>query len=408
MPSVFDKKIFNSEVFQGYYESLPNPKKTELIKSKALRPRPDLAEAMKDQQGGNYITTVLSGLISNSKAQNYDGETNMDFSSLGTYKHSRVVVGRMNSWVERDFSYDVTGGKEFLEVVAEQIAAYWDEIDQETIICILKGVFNMNKTAANKEFVAKHTYDIVNKNNSEGKLGHMDGTTLNTGMQRACGDNKSKFSLAIMHSMVSTNLENLKILAYAKYTDNAGIQRDIGLGTLNGRLVLIDDGMPTKEVEATYSVTADKEIVSTKTYYTRSGSGTASAPYVYEVVAAPAVENIATYYEMTAEGYTEYTTYALGDGAIEYTDCGAKVPVETDRDPKQHGGEDAIYSRQRKCFAPYGISFTQAYMAKNSPTNEELEKGDNWTLVSTINADTEKVEYISHKVIPIARILSRG
>ena len=61
MPSVFDKKIFNSEVFQGYYESLPNPKKTELIKSKALRPRPDLAEAMKDQQVPAAAASLISG-----------------------------------------------------------------------------------------------------------------------------------------------------------------------------------------------------------------------------------------------------------------------------------------------------------------------------------------------------------
>ncbi len=44
--SVFDGKIFNAEVFKGYVDRLPNPKKNELIKCKAIRPRPDLAKAM--------------------------------------------------------------------------------------------------------------------------------------------------------------------------------------------------------------------------------------------------------------------------------------------------------------------------------------------------------------------------
>jgi hypothetical protein len=104
--------------------------------------------------------------------------------------------------------------------------------------------------------------------------------------------------------------------------------------------------------------------------------------------------------------HTEYTTYVLGDGAIEYTDCGAKVPYEVDRDPARNGGEDTLYSRQRKSFAPYGISFTKASMASLSPTDSELENGANWELVND-NASGTK-EYISHKAIPIARIISLG
>ena len=100
------------------------------------------------------------------------------------------------------------------------------------------------------------------------------------------------------------------------------------------------------------------------------------------------------------------TTYVLGDGAIEYTDCGAKVPYEVDRDPDTNGGQDTLYSRQRKCFAPYGISFTQKNMASLSPTDEELEDGSNWELVSTQGA--KEKQYIEHKAIPIARVISRG
>ena len=97
----------------------------------------------------------------------------------------------------------------------------------------------------------------------------------------------------------------------------------------------------------------------------------------------------------------------LGDGAIEYTDCGAKVPYEMDRDPKVHGGEDTLYSRQRKCFAPYGVNFTKAYMESLSPTDAELENGANWELVNNGKSSTDR-KYISGKAIPIARIISLG
>ena len=392
MPSIFDNKIWNDEVFQKYIDSLDNIRRNELIKSRAIRPRPDLKAAMSDNVAGNYITTPLAGNISGTTPQNYDGATNFSANSLPTFQHSRVVVGRMAAWTERDFTYDITGGQDFLAIVGQQISDYWQDIDQETIISELKGVFNMSDTAG-AAFVAKHTYDVTGIG-----TGTMDATTLNTGMQKALGDNKSKFALAIMHSAVATGLENLNLLAYLKYTDSNGIERELGLGTLNGRLVLVDDHMPFETVPAVYTKTTDQAVDATKTYYTKSGSN-------YTAVASPADASLSNYYEMTAEAYVQYTTYTLGDGAIEYTDCGAKVPSEVDRDPKTNGGQDTLYTRQRKCFAPYGISFTKASMTSLSPTAAELETGANWELVN--NGATTKT-YIEDKRIPIARILSRA
>lgn len=476
--SVFDSKIFNGEVFKGYIDRIPNPNKTELIKSRAIRPRPDLASAMKDQDGGNYITTTLKGLINSADAQNYDGGTDMIPNSTCTFRHSRVVVGRMASWIENDFSYDITGGQDFIENIAEQIAEYWDEVDQSTIVHILNGVFNMTDVEGAK-FVSAHTTDVTGATNAEGVLGNMDGTTLNSGIQKACGDNKGKFSLAIMHSTVATNLENLKLLSYLKYTDAQGIERDLAIATLNGKTVLVDDTMPVEHVEATdgsdavsetkgvYTLTVsaaakegDKIAVTfgskVMTYeadgdttaanvaktlkrilggiaeftdvftvdgsgatvtFTQKVGGTGAAPTVavtnaesgtLAAAVATTTAGVAAAAAVTASGaYTKYTTYVLGDGAIEYTDCGAKVPYEVDRDPKTNGGQDTLYSRQRKCFAPYGISFTQAAMATLSPTNAELENGANWELVNSAVEGAGR-QYIAHKTIPIARIISRG
>ena len=405
MPNAqFDSKIFNGEVFQKYVDRVPNLKLNELLKSRAVVSRQDLAGAMSDRVGGNYITTPLKGLISGSVPLNYDGVTNITSQTTQTFSHSRVVVGRAQAWTEKDFSYDITGGVDFMENVAQQVAEYWDEVDQATIIAILQGIFAMNDTEGAK-FVASHTHDITAATNTEGQTGYMDATTINTAIQKACGDHKQKFSLAIMHSAVATHLENLNLLTYLKYNDANGMQRDTGMATINGKLVLIDDSMPIEEdlSTATFSATSDVALVEGKTYYTRSGS---SGSYVYTPVATPALADIASYYEKVADGDPIYTTYLFGDGAIEYTNCGAKVPAEMSRDPKTNGGQDTLYNRQRKCWSPYGISFTMNNVSTLSPTDAELADGSNWELVNTGGNANKK--YISLKAIPIAQIKSLG
>ena len=242
---------------------------------------------------------------------------------------------------------------DFLAQVAQQLGEYWDGVDQNTILSTLKGIFSMTGTE-NLKFVNGHTYDIPANADSTGVF---SATTLNSAMQYAIGDNKAKFTLAIMHSAVSTNLENLKLLNYLKYTDKEGVQRDLALGTINGRAVLVDDNMPVEQVAA-------------------SGNDAA---------------------------YTKYTTYVLGDGAIEYTNCGVKVPYEVSRNPAKNGGQDLLYGRQRKIFAPYGISWTDSTII--SPTDAQLETGSKWSLA---NSNESTKEYFPHKAIPIARIISRG
>ena len=100
-----------------------------------------------------------------------------------------------------------------------------------------------------------------------------------------------------------------------------------------------------------------------------------------------------------------YCSYILGEGAFDFCDCGARTPNEMWRDPRDAGGKDVLITRQRKLFAPRGLSFTKASMNSLSPTNAELENGANWALVHDGQSDKG---FIDHRAIPIARILSRG
>ena len=341
----FDAKIFNPEAFGSYVDTIPKVNKNELIKSGALVQSTAIRNLLGSQTGSFYGTIPMFGRIGGTP-DNYDGNTDINTSSMDTYSRSIVAMGRAKAWTERDFSIDITSGVDFMSEVAKQVAEFWDDINTEILFAVLKGIFSMTG-AKNLEFVDKHTFDISGETENV-----VAPTTLNSAIQKASGDQKSKFSMVLMHSVVATNLENLNLLSYLKYTDSNGIQRDLGLGTWNGKTVLIDDGMPVE----------------------------------------------------TDDTGEKYTTYVLGRGAIEYADLGVATTYEMYRDPKTNGGQDTLYTRERICYAPFGISFTKKSVTSLSPTNAELENGANWELVK--NVDDSKV--INHKVIPIARIISRG
>lgn len=343
----FNSKTFNPEAFGAYIERIPKLNKNELIRSKALRGNSEIRNAFSNQTGTAYAILPMYGLL-DGEPLNYDGETDIMADTTTSYERGVVVVGRAKAWVESDFAEDITAGGGFMDSVAQQVSEYFDDVDQDTLLAILTGIYNMTGEE-NLKFVNEHTYDITSEND-----GMVEPATLNKAIQKAGGDNKNSFTIAIMHSEVATNLENLNLLAYLKQTDRNGIQRDLTLATWNGRAVLIDDSMPVSEGK---------------------------------------------------DGKSVYTTYILGESAFDYEDIGAKVPYEMDRNPMVKGGQDTLYVRQRKCFAPFGISYTKKNQKTLSPTNKELADGQNWELV---NDGSEEPKYINHKAIPIARIISKG
>ena len=346
MPNKFDAKSFNSQAFKYKADRIPRTRMNEMRKSRVLTGNPDIRAVFTTQDGTAYARLAMRGLL-DGDAVNYDGKTDITATSTKTFEQGVVVIGRAKAWVEKDFSHDITGGIDFMDNVAAQVVEYWQDVDQDTLLAVLRGVFAMT-SAKGAEFVKKHTYTVD---------GPMEATTLNSATAQACGDRKKKFTVIFMHSVVATNLENLNLLTALKYTDKDGVTRDLTLYTWNGKLVITDDGMPTEQGE---------------------------------------------------DGTVTYTSYALGEGAIEYEDIGAKVPYEMARDPKTNGGQDTLYTRQRKVFSPKGISYEKKVQASLSPTDAELENGQNWDLVHSGEATEAERSYIADKVIAICRIKSKG
>ncbi|MCD8089345.1 MAG: phage coat protein [Clostridiales bacterium] len=344
--SKFNVTSFNPQAFGAYINTIPQVSKNELIKSRALSVNSEIKRVFASQTGTAYAVLPMYGLL-DGEALNYDGGTSITADTTKTYERGVVVIGRAKAWLEQDFAEDITGGAGFMDNVAGQVAEYFDSVDQDTLLAVLGGIFNMTDDEG-LSFSEAHTLDI-----SEIDDGLCGVTTLNTAVQKASGDNKGRYSICIMHSAVATNLENINLLEYLKYTDKNGIQRSMNIGTWNGRTVLVDDSMPVEE----------------------------------------------------SSGGSIYTTYVLGKGAFDYADVGVNVPYEIYRDPFTNGGQETFIARQRKCFAPYGISYIKANQASLSPTNEELSDGANWEIA---NDGMENKTYINHRAIPICRIISKG
>lgn len=343
---VFDEKIWNPQVFGRYLETIPRTKRNELLRSGVLRPRPEWAAMFPAQSGGNYAVLPVTGRIGGDPVK-LDGQTDILTTGLDTYLRGIKVAGFAKGWKEEDFTFSIVG-KDFMPEIAAQTTEYWDDFDQKTLIAILKGTFSMTGPL-NTPFVTSHTNDISGLTGDDAYFGP---TTLNTAIQRAAGDNKGAFAMALMHSAVATHLENINLLDRLKYTDANGIQRDLDLGTVNGRLIMIDDSMPVE------------------------GEGDAA----------------------------KYTTFVLGRGSIDWTTLPVKKPIEMVRDAKTRGGYDELLMRRRQIFAPIHISFTNKVVGTLSPDLSEFELGANWEVV--LNSTRENT--IDIKAIPIARIISKG
>ena len=343
----FDSKSFNPQAFGAYVKRIPNVTRNELAKCRAIGANEQARSALSSQTGSLYARIPYFGRISGGTSQNNDGATNIRSNSTTTFEQGFITASRMDAWTERSFSKNITAGVDFMDNVAAQIADYKMEVRQAMLLAILNGVFSMETeggtVAANaaKDFIDNHVFDI-----SATGEGVIEATTLNSAMQKACGDNKATFKMAIMHSVVATNLENMKLIKFLTYTDKDGITQDLALGTWNGRLVLIDDGMPVSD--------------------------------------------------------GVYTTYVLGEGSVILDDIGDSVPYEMSRNPATNGGEDTLYVRDRYICGVDGISFEKPASITASASNADLADGKNWNVIN------DGTTAIPHKAIALAKILSKG
>lgn len=225
----FDLKNWNGEVFLAYTRSVADPIKTSLIEAGVFYEDEEIVAKFPAQVGGNYAVRPITGLLEGD-AVDLDGATNIDDGSLGTYSQGIVALHMGKSFTEKDFTYSITG-KDFMFVVAEQVAHYWQKQDQKKLLSILKGIFG---SALAGSVIAKSS---------------VSSTDIIDAVRGIGGDNADLFKVVFMHSVVAKELEKAQAISYMLYNDANGMQRQSDLATWNGRLVVVNDACPVADAE---------------------------------------------------------------------------------------------------------------------------------------------------------------
>ena len=382
-------KIFNEEVFEKYTKTLPSTKENSLIKSGLFTNVNKYKAKMSDQTGGYAVEEPIKGRLGGTPT-NYDGSTDIAKGTERiTYIQRKIAYGRAKAWGEYDFASEVTGAN--FKAEAQEVKDYWDEQRQSTVLAILKGIFGMTG-GADGNFVSKHTYDI-----SENENASLGADTLNRASQKALGDKKAQLDVIFMHSAVSTNLEGLNLINFLKYTDENGIERDLTIGTFNGRLVIVDDEVQELNGydEATSATTGALKVVS-------------SSPTDGQILLTTVQASDFYPSEVKANDYVvpavKYVSYIFKKGFFEFEDLGVEKPVELVRNAYEKGGFTDMVTRVREIIVPTLISYKGT--GSVSPSNSALATGSNWELVN--DQDAISPTYVDDKLIPVARIISRG
>lgn len=343
MPGTFLGFPYDEELFNDTWGQEPDPTRTAMLNSGALVEDGTIAGMIAGQ--GNLYTIPFYNILSGTP-DNYDGQTDINTAETTGASQTGVVFGRAKGFTARNFTAELTGADP-MGNIARSIAQYWAKQRQSILLNILAGVFSVTGSSGNaKKWHDNHVLDLSSSTATAYKIGATD---LNDLATQALGDNKSQFSLVIMHSNVAKTLENLEVLEYWKQTDANGVQRPLSLGSVNGYTVIIDDGVPATAV---------------------GGSG----------------DN---------KDLIKYTTYLLGAGVLRTAKARVDVPSETYRDPKTNGGQDTLYTRIRETIHPNGFSYTPPTSGfSGSPTDAQLAA--NWSLI------------YDPKAIPMAELITNG
>ena len=336
---------FVEGLFYDSWGEAPDPVRTAIVDSGAMVS--DSVISAQIQNKGNLYTIPFYNVLGGDPV-NYDGQTDITSTETDGGSQTGVVFGRAKGFTARNFTAEVVGNDP-MGHIAKSVARFWNKYRQGVLLKILAAVTGITGASGNaKVWHDTHIADLGSTTATPYTIGETD---LNDLATQALGDNKSLFSLAIMHSNVAKTLENKQLLEYWKYTDASGIQRPMNIASANGYTVVVDDGVPVAQV---------------------GGSGDNKA-------------------------LKKYTTYILGTGVLRTAGARLDRPNDVDYDPAKNGGQETLYTRIRETIHPNGFSFKAPSSGwTESPTDAQLAATANWSL------------QFDPKAIPIASLITNG
>ena len=333
---------FNEELFDYRWRNEPDVVSTALIESGAVQYNAEIANLI---SSGSDLYTIPFYKVIGGEPANYDGNTDVPVVDTEGGYQSGVVYGRLQGWGERDFVVDYNNADPMGQIIS-QVNKFWAKQDQTTLLAILGAIFGVTPSQDFAQW-SEHVLDISSSSTTVSDDNKVGATTFGDAAVKACGDGAAgAFGLAIMHSQVANRLAGLNLLEFAKYTDPRGIERPLPIAYANGYIVIITDQVPTTAADSNSAAT--------------------------------------------------YTSYLLGNGAIQTADAPVDTPVELQRDAITNGGRTELITRVRKTYHPNGFSYSKAAADGPSPDNTTLGTSSKWAPI------------YNPKSIAIAKVVSNG
>ena len=377
---------FDEDVFADRFQNIPDLVTNAMLSSGAMVEDAQIAGLVGVQ--GNQFTIPFYGNLADDEDDNYDGQTDITLSTISGFSQSGTVFGRAHAWKTLDFAADFTAADPIGAIVA-RMAKYSQTRTQHRLI----GVSEAALGSALSSHVVTET-------------GGITPTILSDVAQRIWGEHKGMASMAIMHSDIAQQFEDLQRVEYLQFTDPNGVTRSLNVFEVNGLRVIIDDSVPTQlsgatgagvytvkfsgsfavgekvtvcgttvildatsAASATAVATAVVSALGTMADYTlnhstdtitfteKSGHYGAGAPTANVVSTTGGKVVVAT--TTAPAGATKlYSTYLFGAGAIRHAVAPVKNPFFAGRNELEDGGYEFVGFRRREAIHPNGFNYS--------------------------------------------------
>lgn len=329
---------FDPEVFADYMAEQPTWNDA-IIASGIITEDQTIMNLIGSQ--GNVATlpfyTPIDADVTANLPLNNDGLTNNTPIEISGSKQTAMLIQRMKAWKAKDFTRELTGANP-MQHVANSVAGYYRQVWTTELMNIIDTVMGLSA-------VQNHITDIAATGSTVSDTNKIDETTLIYAEQKALGDAADNFGMIIAHSMIVARYKALGLVDFVKYNEANGLQREITMPTVNGKILL----------------QTDRHTVDT------SGS------------------------------VPKYKTTIIGAGAVlSARKTNYENPYYTDYDPETAAGVEKLYTKEGRVLHPNGFDFAVGNVSTESPTRTELGTAANWTLK------------FNEKNIRIGQIISNG
>lgn len=276
------------------------------------------------QSGGRTANMPFFNDLSGAR-QILSDSASLSVNNIGTSTDAARIHNDGQAW-SVNLLASTQSGEDPMGAIADLVGEYWARVNEDTLLASLKGVFADATMTANENGIAQEDTGFYDEDST------LNGETFIETLQKL-GDAKQRITAIAMHSATEASLLKQDLIDFIP--DSAG---KATIPTFQGRLVIVDDTMPTRA---------------------GTTSGTVYTSYLFGAGA-----------------------FANGNGQLGNRPLRGGFGTEAVEFARESlASDDILINRRRWILHPRGVKWSDGSVAGESPTDAELELAANWARV---------------------------